>query len=327
MIVELLKIIKKAMRTPGRIPMNIIYRIPVLANHIPDDIYLKFIHWCCFGKKLNLDNPQTFNEKLQWLKLYDRNPIYTQLVDKYEVRKYIANTIGGEYLVPLLGIWDNFDQIDFEKLPNQFVLKCTHDSGGLVICRDKGKLDIYKARKKINKSLKRNFYLAGREWPYKDVKPRIIAEKYMEDESVAILNSQSEQLMPAGLTDYKFYCFDGRPEYLYVSKGLENHSTARVSFYDMNFIEGPFGRKDFASYDTKPPKPLNFEKMKQLAVKLSKGYTFLRVDLYEINGKIYFSELTFHPCSGLMPFNPEKYDYELGKMLSLPEKRNALVVG
>lgn len=148
---------------------------------LPDKMYLKICYKLATGKKLDLKNPQTFNEKLQWLKLYDRKPEYTRMVDKYEAKKYVAEKIGEEYIIPTLGVWDHFDEIDFDSLPDQFVLKCTHDSGGLVIVRDKAKLDKVAAKQKIEKSLKRNYYYSGREWPYKDVKPRIIAEKYMED--------------------------------------------------------------------------------------------------------------------------------------------------
>lgn len=165
-------------------PKTIIY---ILNNKkiitLPDKAFIKLKYKDKFGKKINLNNPQTFNEKLQWLKLYDRNPEYTKMVDKYEVKKYVASIIGEEYIIPTLGVWNKFEDIDFNKLPDQFVLKCTHDSGGLVICKDKSKLDINEAKKKIEKSLKINYYYLSREWPYKNVKPQIIAEKYMVDES------------------------------------------------------------------------------------------------------------------------------------------------
>jgi len=273
---------------------------------ISDEEFLKEKYYIRMDKKLNLDSPQTFNEKLQWLKLYDRNPEYTKMVDKYEVKKYISEILGEEYIIPTIGVWDKFEDIDFEKLPNQFVLKCTHDSGGLVICKDKSKLDIKDAKKKINKSLKSNFYYKGREWPYKNVKPRIIAEKYM---------ATSEQ---KELIDYKFFCFNGIPKYLYVSEGLSDHSTAKMSFADMGYNKAEFYRKDYKPFGKLPPKPKNFEKMKELAEVLSKNICFLRVDFYEIGKKIYFGELTFFPCSGYVPFEPEEYDKILGDMLDLP---------
>ena len=192
----------KLIRSPRRILLGLTSR--GFLNFLPDETILKIKFKDRIGKELNLKKPKTFNEKLQWLKLYDRNPAYTKLVDKYEVRKHIAKTIGQEYLIPLLGVWDTFEDINFSKLPNQFVLKCTHDSGGLIICTDKNRLDIDAARKKINKCLKRNYYYPGREWPYKNVKPRIICEKYMVDES------------GTELKDYKFMCFNGEVKCIFV---------------------------------------------------------------------------------------------------------------
>lgn len=273
---------------------------------LSDKLYLIIIYKLRMGKNIDLKNPQTFNEKLQWLKLYDRNPKYTKMVDKYEVKEYIKEKIGEEYLIPTLGVYNNFDEIDFDKLPNQFVIKCTHDSGGLVICRDKKKINLKEAKMKINSSLKRNYYYSTREWPYKNVKPRIIIEKYMEDKEQKTLK------------DYKFYCFYGEPKFLYVSEGLENHKTAKISFFDMDFNFAGFGRKDFNQFDKKIKKPNNFKKMQELAKRLSTGHTFLRVDFYEINDKIYFGELTFTPCAGFCPFDPEEYDKILGDMLILP---------
>lgn len=275
-----------------------------LFNFFSDKSYIKLMYKIRVGKNVNLFNPKTFNEKIQWLKLYDRNSKYTMMVDKYEVRKYIAETIGEEYLVQNLGVWDNFEDIDFNKLPNQFVLKCTHDSGGLVICRDKSLLDIHAAKKKINRCLKRNFYYHGREWPYKNVRPRIIAEEFIAED----------------IKDYKFYCFNGKQRYLYISQGLENHETARISFYDMEFKKAPFGRSDYLPFIDSVEKPKNFEFMQDLAIKLAGDLPFIRVDMYNVNDKIYFSELTFSPCSGFMPFDPPEYDEYLGSLLKLPNK-------
>ncbi len=276
---------------------------------IPDKKYIKIKYKLEMNKKLNLQNPQMFNEKLQWLKLYDRNPAYTKMVDKYEAKKYVADIIGREYIIPTLGVWEKFEDIDFSKLPNQFVLKCTHDSGGLVICRDKSKLNMKEARRKINKSLKRNYYLIHREWPYKKVRPRIIAEKYMAT------YKQKE------LIDYKFFCFNGEPKFLYVSEGLSNHENARISFANMNYEKTEFYRKDYRPFDKLPDKPTNFDKMKELSKKLSKNIPFIRVDFYEVNGQIYFGELTFFPCSGFIPFEPEEWDRKLGDMLKLPKEK------
>lgn len=271
-------------------------------NFLPDEIFLKIRYRLEMGKKLNLKNPQTFNEKLQWLKLYDRNPEYTKMVDKYEVRKYIAEKIGEEYLIPLLGVWDSFDEIDFEKLPDQFVLKCTHDSGGLIICKDKSKLDINEARKKINKCLKRNFYYLTREWPYKNVKPRIIAEKFMVDES------------GTELKDYKIFCFNGEPKALFVA--TDRPYDTRFDFYDIEFNHLPFtnGHPN-AEKEIKPPKGLS--EMTELAKKLSEGMKQVRIDFYDINGKVYFGEITFFHWSGMVPFEPEEWDLKWGKLINL----------
>lgn len=279
---------------------------------LPDGWYLKTRYkFASGGEKLDLENPKTFNHKLQWLKIYDRKPIYTTMVDKYEAKQFVAERIGREYVVENYGVWEKFDDIDFDALPEQFVLKCTHDSGGLVIVRDKSKLDKEAAKHKIEKSLKRNYYWGGREWPYKNVKKRIIAEKYMSDFS-------DEQ--GGGITDYKFYCFDGEPEFLYVSKGLEDHSTARISFLTLDWQFAPFKRKDYKPFETLPPKPQNYEKMLEICKILSKDCPFLRVDLYECSGQIYFSELTFFPCGGVMPFKDKADDEKIGKLLTLPDK-------
>ena len=276
-------------------------------NFVPDKTYLKIAYSLSLKKKLNLKNPQTFNEKLQWLKLYDRKPEYAKMVDKYEVREYIASKIGEEYLIPLVGgPWNSFDEIDFHKLPDQFVLKTTHDSGGVVICRNKAEFDKDRAKTLLTKSLNHSFFWRGREWPYKNCKPRIIAEKYMEDSGNA-----------GTITDYKFYCFGGKPEFLYISEGLENHATAHISFVTLDWNFAKYGRSDYMPYDVLPEKPSCFEDMLKVCCELSDGHAFLRVDLYQINSKIYFSELTFFPCSGLMPFKNKEHDLELGKMVNI----------
>lgn len=275
-------------------------------NFLPDKFFLKIRFRLELNKKLDLVTPKTFNEKLQWLKLYDRNPLYTQLVDKYEVRKYISNKIGDEYLIPLLGVWDNFDDINFDTLPNQFVLKCTHDSGGLVICTDKSKFDRNLAREKICKCLKRNFFNLTREWPYKNVKPRIIAEKYMVDES------------GNELKDYKFFCFDGVCEFLFVA--TERPYNTKFDFYDVNFNHLPI-INGHPNSNKKISKPIGFEKMIELARTLSIGIPHVRVDFYNVNGKLYFGELTFFHYSGFTPFEPESWDYKFGNMINLVDER------
>lgn len=277
-----------------------------LFNYMDDCEYISMEFLDRMGYRIDLKNPKTFNEKIQWLKLYDRNPMYSTMVDKYEAKKYVAERIGDEYIIPTYGIWDRFDEISFANLPKQYVLKCTHDSGGLAIVRNADNVNFQAVKKKINKSLRTNFYMQNREWPYKNVTPRIIAEKYMENDD------------GQPLRDYKFYCFDGEPKFLYISEGMENHATAKISFLSCDWKFASYERSDYQSFKELPPKPTQFEKMKAIASKLSLGIPFLRVDLYEINGHIYFSELTFSPCGGFMPFKNAAHDYDIGSMLSLP---------
>lgn len=299
----MLKKIKKIIKHPKII---LIYLLETkLSRILSDKFFLKLKYKLMMGKRLNLKNPITFNEKLQWLKLYDRKQKYTNMVDKYEAKKYVANIIGKEYIIPTLGIWEKFEDIDFEKLPNKFVLKCTHDSGGIIICNDKSKIDIKKAKIKIEKCMKRKYYYVHREWPYKNVKPRIIAEKYMANE------------IQQDLIDYKFFCFNGEPEYMYVSEGMSDHKTAKMGFVDMNYEPTNFYRSDYKTFEEFPEKPSNFNKMVELAKILSRDTYFLRVDFYEINKKIYFSELTFYPNAGYIPFVPIEYDKILGDMINL----------
>ena len=293
----------KVIKNPYKIFVYLGYK--GMLNWMDDKTYLKLYYRAIVGKKLNLKNPKSFNEKLQWLKLYDRKPEYTKMVDKYEAKLYFAEKVGEEYIVPNYGVWNDFDEIDFDTLPNQFVLKCTHDCGGLVICRDKSKLDINAAREKISKCLKKQYFWGSREWPYKNVKPRIIAEKYMENND-------------RGLRDYKFYCFDGNVPYLYISEGLEDHATANISFLTTDWEKAPFGRLDYAPFEELPEKPEKLEEMIEIAKTLSKGHPFLRVDLYEVSGNIYFSELTFTPCGGTMPFTDEEWNNKLGDMIKIP---------
>ena len=278
----------------------------MFARLLPDDVYLKWIFPARVGYPLDLKNPKTFNEKLQWLKLYDRRPIYTTMVDKYAVKKYVADIIGEEYIIPTLGVWDRPEDIEWDKLPNQFVLKCTHDSGGLVICHKKSDLDIESATRKLKNSLNTNFFLAAREWPYKDVPARIIAEQYMVDES------------GYELKDYKFFCFDGKPQYVQVD--FDRFMEHKRNIYDMQWafinlqIEYPNDPNRIIE------KPLNFEKMKEIASVLSEGVPHVRVDLYNVNGHIYFGELTFFHGSGFEHFVPREWDKNLGALINLPEQ-------
>lgn len=286
------------------------YRNLILCNlgcfdTLDDKTYLKRKYKAFMGKELNLESPKTFNEKLQWLKLYDRKPEYTMMVDKYAVRKYIADTIGEEYLIPLLGVWDNPDDIDFDALPNQFVLKCNHNSGlGMCICKDKSKLDIEKVKAGLRKGLEQDYYLTGREWPYKDVPRKIVCEKYMQ-------NGSDECL-----TDYKFFCFNGEPKIMYIAS--DHAKQPKPDFFDMNFNKVNIRMEDPNSEEVHV-KPIYFEEMKRIATKLSSNTSFLRIDYYIINNELYFGELTFFHMSGFAPINPEKWAYILGDWIKLSQ--------
>lgn len=274
-----------------------------LWKRMPDEEFLKKAFKIFFGKDLNLIDPQTFNDKLQWLKLHDRNPLYIKLVDKYKVREYVEKKIGAEYLIPLIGRWETFDSIDFNQLPESFVLKCTHDSGGLVVCPDKSKLKISAARKKVNRALNQNYYYKGREWPYKHVQPQIIAEKYMVDES------------GVELKDYKIFCFGGVPKIIQVHFG--RHTTHYQNMYDAdwNFLDICTNYSNNKNIEIKRPESL--KDMLRLAGILSEGYAFLRVDFYSIKDRIYFGELTFYPASGFGRLSPESWEKTLGSWIDL----------
>lgn len=270
---------------------------------ISDKLFLRYKFRVLMNKKLDFKTPKTYNEKLQWLKLNDRNPAYSDMVDKAEAKKVVANLIGEQHIIPTLGIWEKFDDIDFNQLPNKFVLKTTHGCGGVIICKDKAKLDIAAARKEINFSFKHNYFAYGREWPYKSVKPRIIVEEFMVDES------------GVELKDYKFFCFDGEPKAMFIATDRP-HDT-RFDFFDMDFNHLPF-TNGHENASKEIHKPQNFELMIDLARKLSKGIPHLRVDLYNINGKVYFGELTFFHWGGMVPFVPEEWDYKFGSWINLP---------
>ena len=273
-----------------------------------DKTFNKIKYFYRFKRKLNLEYPKTFNEKLQWLKLNNRKSEHTTMVDKYKVREYISRKIGDEYLIPLIGVWNNPEEIEFDTLPNQFVLKCNHNSGeGLIICKDKSNLNIKKAKKELIKAFKHDYYKRSREWPYKDVEKKIICEEYLVDET------------GKELKDYKFFCFDGKVKY--IMTGSNRFSNLRVTFFDRNWNVAPFRRFN-VDIDPSIPKPKNFDKMIEIAELLSKNEPFIRVDLYEVNNKILFGELTFFPASGLKPFYPEEWDFILGDMINLDLIKN-----
>ena len=268
-----------------------------------DEIYVRVEYFIVFGKRLRLKNPQTYSEKLQWLKLHEGDPIYTRMVDKAEAKKYVTEIIGEEYIIPTYGVWNHFDEIDFDKLPDQFVLKTTHDSGGVIICKDKKTLDKNAAKVKLEKSLKNDYYYTSKEWPYKNVVPRIIAEKYMEDES-------------GELCDYKLFCFDGKMKALFIATDrFTSGEETKFDFFDENF-NLPFTNGHPNA--TKPiKKPESFQQMKDLAEKLSQKIPHVRVDFYCTNGKIYFGELTFFHWGGFKRFEPEEWDFKFGEWFKL----------
>ena len=255
-------------------------------NFLSDKAYLKLRFRLTMGKKLNLKSPKTFNEKLQWLKLYNRCPEYTVMVDKYLVRDYIAEVLGDEYLIPLVGAWDSADEVDFDSLPERFVLKCNHNSGlGMYICRNKSEMNVESVRDELRRGMAQDYYLSGREWPYKNVTRKIIAEQFMEDSS-------------GGLIDYKFFCFDGYVDSVMVC--LDRHlGDTKFYFFDKEWklkrlnIRGKNAPEGFTI-----PKPDKMDEMFELAAKMSDGMPFVRVDLYQSNGQIYFGEMTFYPASG-----------------------------
>lgn len=288
-------------------PAKVIYYFGVRGRmrFIPDRLYLQTCYHAKMGRTLNLTNPTTFTEKLQWLKLYNKNPEYIKMVDKYEVRKYITEKIGDKYLMPLLGVYDSFDEIDFNKLPNQFVLKCTHDSGSLVICKNKAELDRNAVKKKLNQCLNKNFYYTGREWPYKNVKPRIICEPYIVDES------------GTELKDYKIFCFNGTPKLIIVDFNRFTAHKRNLYTTDWQFIEATINRPNQRSFVI--PKPEKLDEMLHCASILSRGIPQVRIDFYSIKNQIYFGEMTFYHSSGYLKFKPESYDELMGSWIELPQ--------
>ena len=272
----------------------------------PDKQYLQMMYWLHLGRKLNLKNPKTFNEKLQWLKLYNHKPEYTIMVDKVKAKEYVAKLIGEEHIIPTLGVWDDPDDIDFDALPDQFVLKCNHNSGtGMCICRDKSKFDIEKVKAELRKGLKENYYMRWREWPYKNVPRKILAEKFMVDES------------GTELKDYKIFCFNGEPRYCQVIS--DRNTDEKIDFYDMHWkrLVGLVGLNDKVhNSEYAIPCPESFEDMKQMASLLAKSIPFSRIDFYEINHQAYFGEITFFPATGFGNFNPREWNVKMGDMIT-----------
>lgn len=294
-------------REPGAIKIAISdnFARSRVSHLLPDKIFLKIRYKSLIGKRLNLKNPRTYNEKLQWLKLYDRKPEYTKLVDKYEVKQYVANLIGGEYIIPTLAVWDNAEDLDIDALPNRFVLKCTHDSGSILICKNKEEFDLTAAKTYFKNKRAKNMFWWGREWPYKHVRPRIIAEQYMEDS------------ITSELRDYKFFCFNGEPKLMFIATDRQNkNKETAFDFFDLEYNHLPIKNgHPFAEF--LPEKPKNFEKMVELSKKLSVGIPHVRVDFYEVDDRIYFGEMTFFQNSGMVSVEPPEWDLKMGRWIDL----------
>ncbi len=297
----------KAFKKPSLLLDHIIEKY---FSWLPDKTYLSLKFRLRVHYKLNWTNPRTYNEKLNWLKLYDHRQEYIAMADKYEAKNYVAERIGKQYIIPTIGVWDKAEDIEWDKLPNQFVLKCNHDSGGLVICKDKTKLDKEAAIQKLSKCLKCNYYKVEREWPYKDMKRRIIAEEYVEPKTGK-----------KDLPDYKFFCFDGKVKFMFIGTDRQTPGEeVKFDFFDSDFTYLPV-RQGHDHAKTTPSKPACFEEMIKVAESLSRGLPHVRVDFYEVDGKVLFGELTLYHFGGLVPFEPKEWDDRFGEMLVLPTQR------
>ena len=274
-----------------------------LKKLLPDSLFIRLMYFHIKGRALHLKNPKSYNEKLQWMKLYYHNPLCRDLTDKYKARSIVKDRIGDKYLIPLLGVYNNFDEIDFDALPERFVIKCNHDSGGVAICRDKKTFDIDAARAKLEKGLSTNFYYAGREWQYKYIKPKLICEAYIEDE-------------PGDVKDYKIFCFDGVPKLIHYN--FDRATNLKKNIYDIDWNLLDVEMDDSNHPDMIANKPENLAEMLEIASKLSKGFPHVRVDLYNIEGSIYFGEMTFTNMGGNGTCKPESFDYEMGSWFKLP---------
>lgn len=306
---RLKKIIENAISTPNHLPIVL---LRIIAPIVPDKLYLKLMFRLKMGYWMDFANPKTFNEKLQWLKLYNRRPEYTKMVDKFAVKEYVANLIGEEHIIPTLGVWDRFEDIEFDKLPNQFVLKTTHGGGGggVVICKDKSLFDVYAAKKKLEKSMKQCIYQSLREWPYKNVPRRIIAEQYMTD----IVSDDN----PYGdLIDYKFYCFDGEVKVCMIATERYSQTGVCFDYFDKEFNRYPF-EQGGPNSKKRIEKPELLDEMLAVAAKLSAGIPHVRVDLYCVDKQVYFGELTMFDSSGFAEFNPVEWNYTFGSWIELP---------
>ncbi len=261
-------------------------------------IYINKLFERLNGYKLDLNNPKTYVEKINWMKIYDRNPLYTQLVDKYRVKEYVSQKIGEEYIIPVLGIWNSVDEIDINTLPERFVIKANHDCGSVYFCVDKESFDENEVKKKLKKALKKNYFWGGREWVYKNVNRLIFAEEFVDNLSD---------------NNYKFFCFDGKVKAVYFTPYREK----TVDFYDADYNPLNIYTRLYKPAPTPPHKTDKFEEMKAIAEKLSEGIRAVRVDLYEADGKIYFGEMTFYYEAGFTPFIPDEWNDKFGEWICL----------
>lgn len=303
-----MKTLVKAVKNPKKAIKVALGRIvDSFVTILPDKLFIKLQFRIKVGYWPDLNNPKSFNEKLQWLKFNDIHPEYTKLVDKVEAKIHVEKVVGSKYIIPTIGVWDSIDDIDWASLPNQFVVKATNDSGGVVVCKDKSLLNIEQAKNKLRSLGGRDYTKYNKEYPYHNVPHRFIVEAYLEDES------------GYELKDYKIFCSYGKPKFLFVATGRQQHDT-RFDFYDTEFNHLPL-LNGHDNADVWPTKPKNFAEMLEVAAKLSEGIPQIRVDLYNCNGNIYFGELTFFHWSGTVPFEPREWDYKFGEMITLPNER------
>ena len=278
-------------------------------SFLPNKMYLQLFYFCTTGQFINFRNPKGFCEKQQWLKVHDQCGEYSKLVDKLAVREHIDAVLGEGHLFPLLGKWERFEDIDFDSLPDQFVIKCNHDSGSTKVISSKAELTpekLAEMKRFYTKRLKRDFFFAGREYPYKGIRPYMIVEKLMIDEK------QPEK----SIEDYKFFCFNGEPRVMFIA--TDRRTDCRFDFFDMDFQH--LDIVNIHPNSDKPiPKPAMFEEMKEIAATLSKGMRFVRIDLYELNGNIYFGEYTFFHGGGFRLCEPPEWERKLGDWIELPE--------
>ena len=280
----------------------------IMRQTLNSKLYLSIRYRIVFKQRLDWQTPKTLSEKIQWLKVYGYRPEYTMMADKILVKDFVAAVIGDEYVIPTIGIWDSEKEIDFNNLPDKFVLKANHNSSGTIICTDKSKLDIEGVKKNLHRQLKQNYYIIGHETAYRDINRRILAEPYMHDEKTGELR------------DYKFFCFDGIVKSVLVTSNRTD--VLNLDYFDADFNHLPF-KQGYENSKKRLDRPVNFELMKNLASKLSAGIPFVRVDLYEINGKVYFGEMTFYHYNGFAPFDPPAWDEIYGSWMTLPERNES----